>query len=135
MVVTFHKMKEEPRPEIVEKNMYAISIRNKIDTLLTKDPQCVVINELGPQEDFVKHEKPKLQGASVNVKLLKDLEKLLEENSGAFAEDETQIGTTPVIKMSIETGDHRPIAKHPTLSQLNILTGQRKKLTNCSKLV
>ena len=28
-VVTFHKTKEEPRPEIVEKKMYAIPIRNK----------------------------------------------------------------------------------------------------------
>ena len=28
-VVTFHKTKEEPKPEIFEKNMYAVPIRNK----------------------------------------------------------------------------------------------------------
>ena len=49
--------------------------------------------------------------------MLQDLEKLHEENPDAFAQDETQIGTTPLIKMSIDTGDHKPIAKHPyTLS-------------------
>ena len=77
--------------------MYAIPIRNKsgqieINTLLAKkNPVCVVVNELGPEEDFVKYEKPKLQDAPVNAKVLKDLEKLLEKNSGAFSEDETQI--------------------------------------------
>ena len=42
-----------------------------------------------------------------------DLERLLEENHDAFAEDERQIGTTPLIKMSIDTGDHPPIVKKP----------------------
>ena len=44
------------------------------------------------------------------------LEKLLEANKDSFAEDERQIGTTPLIKMSIDTGDHPPIVKetlHP----------------------
>ena len=30
-----------------------------------------------------------------------------------FATDETEIGTTPLIKMTIDTGDHPPIAKRP----------------------
>ena len=53
-VVTFNKTKEEPRPKVVEKSMYAISVRNKsgkieINTLLAKqDPECVAINEPGP---------------------------------------------------------------------------------------
>ena len=71
------------------------------------------INEIGPQEDFVKFVKPKLQNAPVNEKVLKDLEKLLSENPKAFATDETEIGTTPLIEMDIDTGDHPPIAKRP----------------------
>ena len=42
-----------------------------------------------------------------------DLERILEENHDAFAEDERQIGTTPLIKISIDTGDHLPIPKKP----------------------
>ena len=58
---TFYKTKEEPKPKVVEKSMYTIPVRNKssrreINTLLAKQgPECVAINELGPQEDFVKY--------------------------------------------------------------------------------
>ena len=69
------------------------------------------MNELGPQEDFVKYQKPRLQDVPHDAKVLQDLEQLLEENPAAFAQDETQIGTTPLIKMSIDTGDHKPIVK------------------------
>ena len=99
-LVTFHKTKEEPKPKVVEKSMYAIPVRNRsgrieINTLLAKhDPECVVINELGPQADFVKYKKPRLQDASVDAKVLQDLEQLLEENPDTFAQDETKIGTT-----------------------------------------
>ena len=41
------------------------------------------------------------------------LERLLEENHDAFPEDERQIGTTPLIKISIDICDHPPIAKKP----------------------
>ena len=57
-VVTFHKTKEESKHKFVEKNMYAISVRNKsgnieINTLLAiQDQEHMVINELGPQEDL-----------------------------------------------------------------------------------
>ena len=74
--------------------MYAIPVRNKsgrieINTLLAKqDPECVVINELGPQEDFVKYQKPRLQNAPGDAKVLQDLEQLLEENPDAFAQDD-----------------------------------------------
>ena len=30
-IVTFHKTKEEPKPKVVEKSMYAIPVRNKSD--------------------------------------------------------------------------------------------------------
>ena len=56
--------------------MYAIPVRNKsgrieINTLLAEqDPECVVINEMGPQEDFVKYQKPRLQDACVDAKVL-----------------------------------------------------------------
>ena len=42
-----------------------------------------------------------------------DLENLLKENYDAFGAHEREIGTTPLIKMSIDTGDHPPIAKKP----------------------
>ena len=42
-----------------------------------------------------------------------DLDKLLHNNKDAFAEDESQIGTIPVIEMTIDTGNHSPIAKKP----------------------
>ena len=69
--------------------------------------------EISPQEDFVKFQKPKLQDAKVSTKVMQDLELLLEANKDAFATDETEIGTTPLIKMTIDTGDHPPIAKRP----------------------
>ena len=38
---------------------------------------------------------------------------MLEKNKDAFAEDERQIGTTPHITLSIDTGDQPPVAKRP----------------------
>ena len=52
-----------------------------------------------------------MQDVPVDAKVLQDLEQLLEENLDAFAQDETQIGTAPLIKMSIDTGDHKFITK------------------------
>ena len=99
--------------------MYAIPFRNKkgeieINTVMPKlNQNRTNILETGPQEDFVHFQKPKLQDAPVSAKVLEDLENLLNENKNAFATDETEIGTTPLIKMSIDTGDHPPIAKRP----------------------
>ena len=42
-----------------------------------------------------------------------DLDNLLGNNKDAFAKDERQTGTTPLIEMTIDTGDHPPIAKKP----------------------
>ena len=65
-----------------------------------------------------------------------DLEKLLKENHDTFAEDERQIGTSPLIKMSIDTGDHPTDGKvSPMLWPLNTMTGSGRKLTNCLKQV
>ena len=58
-------------------------------------------------------ERPSLLDSSVNKQTRYDLERLLEENHDPFTEDERQIGTTPLIKMSIDTSDHLPIAKKP----------------------
>ena len=118
-ILTFDKLKDESKHKVVEKNMYAIPIRTKsgqieINTLIpTQEQPRIGIYEIGPQENFVKYEKPKLTDAPVNAKVLEDLEKLLEENKNAFALDETQIEITPLIQMSIDTGDHPPIAKRP----------------------
>ena len=71
------------------------------------------INELGPQQDFVNYNKPALQDAPIGKQTKADLDTLLNNNKDAFAEDERQIGTTPLIEMSIDTGDHPPIAKKP----------------------
>ena len=42
-----------------------------------------------------------------------DLDKLLDNNKDAFADDERLISTTPLIEMTIDTGDDSPIAKKP----------------------
>ena len=104
----------------VEKSLYHIPTRNKktgkieVNTLLKKDISPVThINELGPQQDFVNYNKPALQDAPIDKQTKADLDKLLDNNKGAFAEDERQIGTTPLIEMTIDTGDHPPIAKKP----------------------
>ena len=64
-------------------------------------------------DEFVSHKKPHIQDSPINQKTKLDLEQLLEKNKDAFAEDERQIGTTPLITMSIDTGDQPPIAKRP----------------------
>ena len=76
----------------------------------------VQINEVGPKHNYVHCRKPSLLDKMVNKQTRHDLERLLEENLDAFAEDERQIGTTPLIKMSINTGDHPPIAKETLCS-------------------
>ena len=89
-----------------------------MNTLPKKDFYPVQINEVGPQHDYVHYRKPSLLDASVNKQTRNDLERLLEENNDAFAEDERQIGTTLFIKMSTDTGDHLPIAKKPYVLHL-----------------
>ena len=84
----------------------------EVTTLLKKGEYFPVINEIGPQQDFVKYKKHELQDAPIDKQIKIDLEKLLEAKD-SFAEDERQIGTTPLIKMSTDTGDHPPIAKKP----------------------
>ena len=66
---------------------------------------------MGSREDFVKYKKPRLQDAPVDAKVLQDLQQICKENPDAFAQDETPIGTTSLIKMSIDTVDHIPTAK------------------------
>ena len=56
---------------------------------------------------------PSLLDVPVHEQTSLDLERLLKENHDAFAEDERQIGTTPLIKMSTDTSYHPPIAKKP----------------------
>ena len=103
----------------IGKDLYQIPTRNektcriKVNTLLKKGEYFPVINEIGPQQDFVKYKTPELQDAPIDTQIKIDLEKLLEANKDSFAEDERQIGTTPLIKMSIDTGNHPPIAKKP----------------------
>ena len=59
------------------------------------------------------YRKPSLLDAPIDKQTKHDMEGLLEENHDAFAENGRQIGTTSLIKMSIDTGDHLPIAKNP----------------------
>ena len=65
------------------------------------------------EEEFVSYQKPKLQDAPIDQRTKLELEQLLIRNSDYFAEDERQLGTTPLITMSIDTGDHPPVAKRP----------------------
>ena len=99
--------------------MYHIPTTNEktgkieVNTLLKKGEYFPVINEIGQQQESVKYKKPELQDSPIDTQIKIDLEKLLEANKDSFAENERQIGTTPLIKMSIDTGDHPPIAKKP----------------------
>ena len=59
------------------------------------------------------YKKPELSDAPIDRKTTLDLEKLFEQYSDAFEKDATQIGTSPLIEMDIDTGDNPPIAKRP----------------------
>ena len=115
-IVTFDKDQRKGRDGKSDSNLYHVPTRNprmgrlEVSTLL-KDFYPVQINEVGPQHDRVHYRKPGLLDAPVDKQTRHNLERLLEENHDAFAEDERQIGTTPLIKMSIDTSDHPPIAK------------------------
>ena len=130
-IITFETPKGKTEPEKVKKNLYSIPFRTKsgeivINTVTMKEE--IGINEIGPQEDFVKFVKPKLQNAPVNAKVLKDLEKLLNDNPNAFATDETEIGTTPLIEMDIDTGTYYE-SNQPTMpaARENVAAGGRAK--------
>ena len=86
----------------------------EVNTLMRDEPSPGIdINKIGPQQEFVEHRKPQLHDAPIDRKIKLDLEKLFEENKDTFAKDERQIGTTPLIKISIDTGDACPIAEKP----------------------
>ena len=104
----------------VEKGLYHILTMNKktgkieVNTLLKKDLSPVThIDELGLQQDFVNYNKPALQDTPIDKQTKADLDRLLDNNKDAFVEDESQIGTSPLIEMTIDTGHHPPIAKKP----------------------
>ena len=113
------KPKSKHRVLVRRADLFYIPIREKetgkmvYKTLLKKDSLSVKTNEAGPQEDYVNYKKPCLMDAPIDKHTRLDLENLLKENHDAFAADEREIGTTPLIKMSIDTGDHPPIAKKP----------------------
>ena len=54
-----------------------------------------------------------MQDTPIDQKIKLELEQLLDRNQDCFAEDERQVGTTPLITMSIDTGDHSPVARRP----------------------
>ena len=99
-----------------------------MNTLPKKDFYPVQINEVGPQHDYVHYKKPSLLDALVNKQTRHDLKRLLEENHNAFDEDERQIGTTPLLKMSIDTDDHPPIARKPYAPALKHYNWVRDKV-------
>ena len=66
-----------------------------MNTLLKKGFYPVQINDVGSQHDYVHYKKPSLLDTPVDKQTKHDLERLLEENPDAFAEDDRQIGTTP----------------------------------------
>ena len=116
-IVMFDKDPRKGRDGKPDPDLYHVPTRNprmgrlEVNTHLKKDFYHVQVNEVGPQHDYVHYRKPSLLDALVNRQTRHELERLLEENHDAFVEDERQIGTTPLIKMSIDTGDHLPIAK------------------------
>ena len=95
IIATFEPIDSTMKTKAVEKELYCIPIRNtstgkiEINSPLKKDHNhhMTKINELGPQEDFVSYTKPKLSDDHVSTKILQDLEKLLDDNKEAFAEN------------------------------------------------
>ena len=67
------------------------------------------------EEEFISHQRLVLQDVPIDQKIKLELEQLLDRNQDCFAEDERQIGTTPLITMSIDTGDHPLLQKDHTL--------------------
>ena len=71
-----------------------------------------------------------MSDAPVHAKILKDLEELLNDYKEAFAEDYREIGTTPLIKMFIDMGDHKPIEERTCTLPIKHYDGVRKEKTN-----
>ena len=136
-IVMFDRNPRKGRDGGFDKVLYHVPTRNpymgrlEVNTLSKKDFYPVQINEIGPQHDHVHYRKPSLLDAPVDKKTKHDLERLLEENHDVFTEDERQIGTTPLIKMSLDTSDHLPIAKSPMLWPSTTLTGSEMRLISC----
>ena len=107
------------KPKTVTKDFYRIPTRNKhgnieILTLLKDNvPFMKKITDTAFEEEFISCQKSVLQDAPIDQKIKLELEKLLKRNQDCFAEDEIQIGTTPLITMSIDTGDHPPVTERP----------------------
>ena len=102
--------------ESVTKDFYQIPTRNKhreIKALTVLRDNVSTVNKITDTalDEFVSYKKPELKDAPIDQKTMLDLEQLLEKNKDAFAEDGRQIGTTPLITMSIDTGDHPPLLK------------------------
>ena len=114
-IVTFNKNPKKRMGGKYDPDLYHVPTRNprtcrlEVNTLLKEVLYPVQTNGIGPQHDYVHYRKQSLLDALIR----NDLERLLEENHDLFAKDERQIGTTPLIKMSIDTGDQSPIAKKP----------------------
>ena len=108
-----------PNVYSVTKDFYQIPTRNKkgeieMQTLLKDEVSKInKITDTAPEEEFVSLQKPKLQDTPIDQRTKLELEQLLIRNRDCFAEDEHQLGTTPLITMSIDTGDHPPVAKSP----------------------
>ena len=103
-IVMFGKDPRKGRDGKSDPDLYHVPTRNprtgtlEVNTLPKKDFYPVQVNEVGPQHDYMHYRKPSLLDVPVNKQTRPDLERLLEENHDAFAEDERQIGTTPLIK-------------------------------------
>ena len=112
--------KDEPYdPDAAEASFYYVPTRNpktgrlEMNMLPRKDVYPTLVNEVGPQHDFVHYRKPSLLDVPVDKHTKEDLEKLLKVNHDAFAKDERQCRTTPLLKMSIDTSKYPQIAKKP----------------------
>ena len=95
---------DTPNPDIAKVNCYYVPTRNcktgrlEVNTLPRKDFFPVQVNEVGSLHDYVHNRKPHLLDALVNKQTRHDLNRLLEVNHDAFAEDKRQIGSTPSLK-------------------------------------
>ena len=81
---------DKTKEKQVGKDLYHIPTRNEktgkteVNTLLKTGEYFPVINEIGPQQDFVKYKKPECQDAPIDKQIKIDLEKLLDANKRFF---------------------------------------------------
>ena len=126
-------------PDPTKGNLYYVPTRNsrmgrhEVNTLPKKDFYPAQMKEVGSKHDYVHYRKPCLLDAPFDKQTRDDLERLLEKNHDAFAEDERQIGTTPLKKCPLTLVTTHQQQRNLMLWPSNIITWSEIRLISCSR--